>query len=386
MSIGAILAALSLGIWIYLLLGRGGFWRGVDRDDRSPAFAEPVRWPDVVAVVPARNEADVIGHSLGSLLAQDYPGRFSVVLVDDNSSDGTAGVARAAATARPERLALIGGRPLPGGWTGKLWALEQGVAVAMQSVQPHYLFLTDADIVHRPDALRRLVARAEAGDLALTSLMVELRCRSFAERALIPAFVFFFQMLYPFAWVRRRDRAIAAAAGGCSLVRSDALARAGGIVAIRHAVIDDCALAALLKPHGPIWLGLTRCSRSIRPYPDIADIRRMVARSAYAQLGYSPLILLGTILGLLLTFAAPPLLAIFGTSLAVPTAAAAWLLMAVSFVPTLLFYELSPLWAPALPAIATAYLLFTLDSAWQHLRGRGGMWKGRAQATGTSRQ
>jgi hopene-associated glycosyltransferase HpnB len=230
--------------------------------------------------------------------------------------------------------------------------------------------------------LKDLAAQAANEKLVLTSLMVKLRCESPAERGLIPAFIFFFQMLYPFSWVNRSDRATAAAAGGCMLVRADVLRQAGGIEAIRGALIDDCALARILKAHGPIWLGLTERVHSIRPYPDIEEIRRMVARSAYAQLQYSPLLLAGTVLGMALTYLAPPLTALFADGSARIFGLAAWGLMALAFQPTLRLYRLSPLWGLALPAIATCYMLFTLDSALQFARGKGGQWKGRIQATG----
>ena len=241
--------------------------------------------------------------TVASLLQQDYRGAFSVVLVDDQSSDGTAAVARQAAAAAADRLTVVQGADLPAGWTGKLWAMKQGVDRALAS-EPGYLLFTDADIVYAPDTLARLVAQAESEKLVLNSLMVKLRCESFAERAFIPAFVFFFQMLYPFAWVNDRARSTAAAAGGCMLVRREALAAAGGIEAIRGALIDDCALARALKPQGPIRLSLTERVHSIRRYPGLEDIRRMVARSAYAQLNYSPLLLAGTLAGMALVYLA----------------------------------------------------------------------------------
>jgi hopene-associated glycosyltransferase HpnB len=376
-----VLALLALAVWIHLLLWRDGFWRCAERDDRDLPSADPSRWPSVVAVVPARNEADMIARSLASLLQQDYPGPFSVILVDDNSDDETLARARELAGTTAGRLAIVQGAPLEPGWTGKLWAVNQGVARAdASSPPPDYLLLTDADIGYGAGALRTLVRRAEAGPLAMVSLMAKLRCRSLAERALIPAFIFFFQMLYPFARVNRREARTAAAAGGCMLVRRDALAKAGGIESIRDALIDDCALAARLKQQGAVWLGLTGQVESLRPYPSFGDIRRMVARSAYAQLNFSPWLLAGTVAGLAVGYLAAPLIALFGSGIGRPVAAAAWLLMAVAFWPTLRFYRLSPLWAPMLPAIAAVYLGFTLDSAFQHARGRGGLWKGRVQA------
>jgi len=373
-----LVASIALAVWLYLIFARGAFWLNTERDE--PAPPKPASWPRVVAVVPARNEAASIGESIGSLLRQDYPGEWSIVLVDDDSNDGTGDIARRA-DVDGSRLTIVTSRTLPPGWTGKLWAVKQGVGAAMAMPQPpDYLLLTDADIVHGPDSVRRLAARAQAHGLVLTSLMVKLRCESLAERAGIPAFIFFFQMLYPFAWVNRPGSAVAAAAGGCMLVRADALARAGGIETIRTALIDDCALAKALKAQGPIWLGLTDRVHSVRPYPDFADIRRMVARSAYAQLQYSPLLLAGTVVGMLLTYLAPPLLALFAAGTAQVMGIAAWLLMTIAFMPTLRFYRVPLYWSLALPAIALLYMLYTLDSAYQYVRGRGGSWKGRAQA------
>ena len=370
------LAALSLSIWLYLLFGRGLFWLARERDDRNEP-AEPSTWPAVVAVVPARDEADVIARSIGSLLAQDYPGEFRVVLVDDQSGDGTADVARKLADAG--RLEVLCGAHLPRGWVGKMWAVSQGVARASQA-GPEYLLLTDADIGHQPDNLRKLVARAEAGRLALVSLMVRLHCRTWPERLLIPAFVFFFDMLFPFGWVNDPRRKLAAGAGGCMLVRRTALEAAGGIGTIKDAIIDDCALAGRLKRQGPIWLGLTLRAESLRPYKDFNEIARMVSRSAYAQLRYSPWLLGGTLLGMALTYLAPAALALSLHGWAAALGALTWLLMAVSFQPMLRLYGLSPLWGLALPLIGALYTLFTVQSAVQVWRGRGGLWKGRAQA------
>ncbi len=371
--IWTIVAGLSLAIWLVLILARHGFWLARERDTREMP-ADPVHWPEVVAVVPARDEADVIARSIGSLAAQDYPGRFHVILMDDSSSDGTADIARALGSKRVE---MVRGLPLASGWTGKLWAVSQGIERAGRA--PTWLWLTDADIEHAPDTLRTLVARGEAGALTLVSLMARLRCDSIAERMLIPAFVFFFQLLYPFGLVNRAD-GLGGAAGGCMLVRREALEAAGGIAAIRGALIDDCALGALLKQQGRIWLGLTDRSRSIRPYGGFGAVAAMISRSAYAQLRYSPLLLAGTLFGLALVYAAPPLLALFGQGFARFAGIAAWALMAIAFQPMLAFYRRSPLWGLALPLIAAFYAGCTLLSAWQHIRGRGGMWKGRAQA------
>lgn len=373
------IAALSLLIWLYCVLFRGGFWRA--RVEGDEPCLEPSAWPHVVAVIPARNEEDSIADSLTSLLAQDYPGRLSVILVDDNSEDATASIAQSlpARTSSKVPLSVLRGEPLPEGWTGKLWALQQGIAAADRDA-PDYLLLTDADIVYEPGALRTLAARAASGRHVLTSLMAKLRCESFAERAFIPAFVYFFQMLYPFAWVNDPRNRTAAAAGGCMLIRADALARAGGIAVIRDALIDDCSLARVMKAQGPIWLGLTDRVRSIRVSGDLSDIHTMVSRSAYAQLRYSPILLALTLIGMTLTYWAPPLIGLFGHGIAQGLALAAWGLMTVSFWPILRFYGLTPLWAPALPAIATGYMAFTFSSAFQHMLGRGGRWKGRYQA------
>jgi hopene-associated glycosyltransferase HpnB len=350
----------------------------------QPDAGEPPAWPAVVAVIPARDEADVVAESLASLLRQDYAGAFTIVLVDDQSRDGTADAARACAARHgaADRLTIVPGRTLAAGWSGKVFAMKQGIEHVESRAKnpPVYLLLTDADIAYAPDALTTLVARAQAGNLVLTSLMAKLRCESLAERALIPAFIFFFQMLYPFAWVNRPGFTTAAAAGGCMLVRRDALAAIGGIEKIRAALIDDCALGKELKRDGPIWLGLTRRARSLRAYPRVADVRKMVARSAYHQLGYSPLLLAATVAGLALTFLVPPLLAVTATGLARALGLAAWGLMAIALQPMLRFYKVSPLWGAALPAIAAFYLAFTLDSAYQHWRGRGGLWKGRVRA------
>ena len=375
------LAVVPLAVWLYLVLGRGGFWLARERDDRGPAPAAPKAWPSVAAVVPARDEADVIARSIGSLLVQDYPGELRVYLVDDQSTDGTAAAAQAvAASSQQDRLAVMSGAPLPNGWTGKLWALSQGVARASADAAPDYVWLTDADIAHAPDNLRTLVSRAEAGRLTLTALMVKLHCQTLPERLLIPAFVFFFDMLFPFAWVNDPKRKLAAGAGGCMLVRREALERAGGIAAVRAEIIDDCALARRLKAQGPIWLGLTLRAWSLRPYASFGEIGRMVSRSAYAQLGYSPWLLAGTLAGMALTYLAPPALAIFAHGPAQWAGLAAWALMAVSFQPMLRLYRRSPLWGPLLPVIGALYSLFTVQSAVQVWRGKGGMWKGRAQA------
>jgi len=386
----AIAATLALAIWLGLLLVWGQFWRA---DQRLPEEEPPARseYPAVCAIVPARNEADLLPQTLPSLLAQDYPGPFQIVLADDRSSDGTAEVARAIAAQSAATLTVFTVEPLPAGWTGKLWAVEQGTRQAAQlEPTPDYLWLTDADIAHAPDELRRLVGKALDDDRELVSLMVRLRCESVWEMLLIPAFVFFFQKLYPFRFVNQRRHPIAAAAGGCLLVQRAALEEIGGIAAIRHALIDDCALAqaiaarARARQSGGIWLGLAETTHSLRPYDSLATLWEMVARTAYTQLHYSPLLLVGTLLGMGLIYLVPPLevaVGLVGGNWSVVAASAlAWLLMAIAYAPTLRLYGRSPLLGAALPAIALLYTLMTLDSARRHWQGRGGAWKGRVYA------
>ncbi len=386
---------LALAIWLGILAT--GFWLCTERDDRVKVI-EPAQWPEVVAVIPARNEADVIARSLGSVAVQDYPGAFRVVLVDDNSGDGTGAIARGLGSACPSTssgraevasqdplslslskamrdVTVISGAPLAPGWTGKLWALSQGIADAGQ---PEFLWLTDADIEHDPDTLRRLVGIALTKDRRLVSFMAKLHCATWPERALVPAFIWFFMMLYPFNWINRRGP-ISGAAGGCVLVERKALEAAGGIAAMRGALIDDCTLGALIKRQGPIWLGLTNRSRSIRPYRNVGEIAAMISRSAYAQLRYNPAILALTVAGLALVFGLPVAL-LFAGGTSQMLGIAACLLMILAYQPLLRFYRRSPLWALALPLVAGFYTWCTLASAWQHVRGRGGMWKGRAQA------
>lgn len=377
-----ILASLALAIWVYLLLGRGGFWLTSKYDDLEPQPAA-ASWPDIAVVVPARDEAESIADCVRTILQQPYPGLLSMVLIDDQSSDGTPELARGAAHSlgAGKRLTVLAGRDLPSGWTGKMWAVQQGLDhIASWPAQPQFVLLTDADIVYSGDVVMRLVARAQTRNLAMASIMAKLRCVSFAERFLIPAFIFFFQMLYPFSWVGRSDRAAAAAAGGCILVRWSALQNIGGISSIRGALIDDCALGAKLKTQGPVWLGFSRHVRSVRPSEQIAQVGRMISRSAFAQLHYSVMILIGVMAAMALVFLLPVVLTLFGEGLNRVFAGGCWLLMALAFQPTLRYYEQSPLWGLALPAIASAYMVFTINSAYQHFRGRGGLWKGRVQA------
>ena len=359
-------ASLSVAVWLYLLLGHGRFWQaGPVLSPVRPTVALPV-----AAVVPARDEAAVIDATLRSLLAQDYPGPFRVILVDDESADGTGERARAL---RDARLTVLAGRPRPAGWSGKLWAVAQGVEEAGDAA---LILLTDADIVHDPRHLSALVAQAEQRDLV--SEMVALSCVTLAEAALVPAFVFFFQLLYPFAWVNDPLRATAAAAGGTILVRRRALERVGGIQAVRGELIDDVALAAAVKRGGRIWLGHSALARSVRPYPRVVDIWRMVARTAYVQLRTSRLLLAACVAGMALTWLVPPLAVIAGSGAARALGAAAWAGMAWSYLPTLRRFRLSALWAPLLPLVALFYTAATIGSALNHHFGRGVVWKSRA--------
>ncbi len=376
------IAVASLAAWCWLLLCQGFFWR---TDVRLPPRRVPGHWPSVCVVVPARDEAAVLPASLPSLLAQDYPGRAEIVLVDDGSTDGTGELAR-------DLAARCGGLPLtvdspgepPAGWTGKLWAVRHGVALA-RARAPEYLLLTDADIAHAPDSLRELVAAAAAGGFDVVSQMARLRVASLWERLVVPAFVYFFAQLYPFRRIGRRGSRTAAAAGGCVLLRADMAERAGIPDAIRHAVIDDVALArAVKRAGGHVWLGLADRVDSVRPYPRLHDLWRMVSRSAYAQLRHSPPLLLGTVAGLALVYLVPPAAVVAGAATGgTATAAAgasAWAVMAGTYLPMLRYYRQPPWLAPLLPFTALLYLLMTVDSAVQHYRGRGAAWKGRTYA------
>ena len=375
---GIIFGFLPLAAWVYLVFRRDFFWLFRERDgDERPSAP---RWPSVVVVVPARDEADIIARSLGSLIAQNYNGEFHIILVDDQSDDGTAIAARALGS---PRVTVLAGAPRPPGWTGKLWAMHQGVEAAAARA-PDYIWFTDADIAHTPDNLARLAGRADAQGLVLVSQMAKLSARTMVEHFLIPAFVFFFAMLYPFGAVNDPKRKIAAAAGGCMLARRDALEAAGGLAAIRRNIIDDVSLASLMKLQGPIWLGLSSRAVSLRPYDTLIEIRRMVARSAFAELDYSLLKLLGTLSGLVLVYLAPPATALFAWGASQMAGWLACFLMVIALQPILRYYRLSPLWGFALPIIAAFYAFFTLDSAWNYWRGRGGMWKGRAQAQARS--
>lgn len=378
-----IIAAVSACVWAYLFFVRGFFWLvGRSLPRHRPALDSPAA--SVVAVVPARNEAGTIARCVTSLLRQSSAS-VHVIVIDDASDDGTAAVARAAAADvdASHRLTVTLGQPLPSGWTGKLWAVQQGVEHAL-TLRPDFLLFTDADVEHGPETVASLVAIAERGPYDLASYMVKLHCGSIAEKLLIPAFVHFFFQLYPPAWIADPTSRTAGAAGGCMLVRPSALSKAGGIEAIRSAIIDDCALARAIKTSGGrVWLGLTHDSHSLRPYPTFSDIGRMIARTAFNQLRHSTLLLVGTIFGLLITYVAPvvllwgwPTLASFAR---VGLAAAAYLMMTLSYIPMVRFYRLNPLWALTLPIASIFYMAATMWSAIQYWSGRGGQWKGRAQ-------
>ncbi|MGA3001131.1 MAG: glycosyltransferase [Acetobacteraceae bacterium] len=366
------LAVLSCLIWCWLLTMHGQFWRA------GPVLsaAMPAHAPPVAIVVPARDEAPFIARTMRSLLAQNYPGALQITLVDDRSADGTGAIVRSLAD---PRLTVLEGADRPVGWAGKLWALHQGVAA---SGRPDYFFLTDADIEHDPPHLASLVAMAERHDLDMVSEMVVLSCDSLAEKALIPAFVFYFQLLYPFAWVNDPLRGTAAAAGGSVLIRRRALLRIGGIESVRDALIDDVALAGAVKTGGRIFLGHSALARSIRPYPDVADIWRMIARSAYAQLHFSPILLAGTTLAMALVWLVPPLAAIFGHGLARFLGLLTWFMFAAAYLPTLVRFRRSLLWAACLPVIALFYMAATIGSAVNYHHGTGVVWKGRAYGGG----
>jgi hopene-associated glycosyltransferase HpnB len=376
MVVLTIVAAVAALIWAYLLLGRGRFWLSGNIIARPGAPQSARR---VAIIIPARNEAEVIGRTVAALLSQANES-MHVFLVDDASTDGTAQIARQAAASleKKDSLTILEGRPLPPGWTGKLWAVSQGVETA-RSFAPEFLFFSDADIIHSPATIPSLVSIAERG-YDLVSFMVKLHCRSLAEQLLIPPFVFFFFKLYPPAWTRDSRRGTAGAAGGCLLIRPEALARAGGIEAIRSEIIDDCALAqAVKRSRGNIWLGMTEESVSIRPYGSFSEIGRMVSRTAFNQLQHSTLLLLGAVAGLTCTYLLPPALLFSRHAAPMALGAVAWAIMTVTFLPMVRFYRLNPLWALTLPLAALFYMGATVHSAFKFWSGRGGQWKGRAQ-------
>jgi hopene-associated glycosyltransferase HpnB len=401
-DIGMFTAALIAGvvcvaIWVYLLLAHGRFWRiplaprgalsgaasdsgaAESEDPSSGSAPEPGNHPAIAVVIPARNEADVIGRAVGSLLKQSCMGSLHIFVVDDNSTDGTAEAASQAAGSHRERVTVIAGRPLPPGWSGKLWAVQQGVERAL-AVNPNFLLLTDADVEHSSDNVGLLIGLADSGSYDMASLMVKLHCRSLAERLLIPAFVFFFFLLYPAEWIRDPRRTTAGAAGGCILVRPAALQRIGGIAAIRQEIIDDCALARAVKQSGgKVWLGAAADTHSVRPYDSFAEIERMIARTAFNQLRHSGLLLFGTIVGMLLIYILPLALLASGSARLAMVGTVALVLMYASYLPMVRFYGLNAMWALSLPASAAFYTAATVHSAVKYWRGRGGEWKGRAQ-------
>ena len=377
--LGLIGGLLGLSIWVYLLTAHGGFWKVAT----LTAEVQPLYQIDrtIAVVVPARDEADVIGSTVESLLTQTCAQHLHVFVVDDHSTDATAGSAYRSATncGRPDALTVITGSPLPTGWTGKLWAVQQGVKHAMP-LRPQFLLLTDADVHHSPDSIATLVAIADRGNYDLTSFMVKLHCRSLAERLLIPPFVFFFFLLYPPPWIRDSRRNAAGAAGGCMLVRPEALERAGGIAAIRSEIIDDCGLALAIKQAGGrVWLGVTSDTFSTRAYETFSEIEHMISRNAFNQLRHSPWILLGALLGLSITYLFPPGLILSGNAILAMLGAVSFLLMTAAFLPMVRFYGLNPAWALTLPLSACFYMLATIHSAIKFWSGRGGEWKGRAQ-------
>jgi hopene-associated glycosyltransferase HpnB len=385
---------LTLLIWIYLVFARGGFWRirpaipPLQQESGEHESSAAVNPRQIAVIIPARNEADVVDRVVRSLLRQSGQNTIHIFLVDDGSTDSTAQVARAAAASigHTADLTVVPGAPLPSGWSGKLWALEQGIKLARQT-NPDFFLFTDADIEHAPDSIATLVSIAEAGPYGLTSFMVKLHCQSVAEKLLIPAFIYFFFKLYPPAWTTDPQRVTAGAAGGCILIRPEALDKAGGIEAIRQEVIDDCSLAARVKhAGGRLWLGASAATRSIRPYGGFSEIGQMISRSAFNQLRHSALLLLLSILGMAVTYLLPPalVLGVLGhhvapAALAVGLPAAAWLLMIASYMPVLRLYRLSLLWALALPVAAIFYIGATFHSAVKYWSGRGGQWKGRIQ-------
>lgn len=369
-------------IWMVLFFARGNFWQVWEFDSHRARFPDPPQWPRVTTVVPARNEAASIEAVISALATQDYAGEFSVIVVDDHSDDGTAQLAHRAAssTTMASRIRVISAPDLIGGWTGKLWALNAGVKESAAAASEFYWF-TDADVVHAPEALRHLVSRAEANKLDLTSLMVLLPAETFAERLLIPAFLYFFLMLYPPKCIAKRDAKTAGAAGGCILLRRAALQRAGGLAAIRSEVIDDCELArAVKRSGGAVWMGLTRASQSLRSYENFSDLRDMIARTAFTQLRYSAILLAGTFVAMILIFVLPLALTFSANIRVWPFALAAWCLMTASFLPTVSFYRVRPILALLLPLAALFYAYATCLSAVRYWLGRGGQWKGRSQA------
>lgn len=378
-----VIVSLSLIIWIYLVLGRGNFWLCNQYLVTFPLES----FPNVTVIIPARNEAENISHCLNSLFNQDYQGCLNIVLVDDQSEDNTATIAQEIAenNGQKHRLTIIKGESLPPGWSGKLWAMSQGIAWAKKHLKTDYFLFTDADIKHSHDNLSQLVAKAEKENLDLVSLMVKLQCENFWEKLLIPAFIFFFQKLYPFPLVNNSQTKVAGAAGGCILIRKSALTRIGGIEALKETLIDDCTLARLVKdtlpPNHGIWLGLTQDTFSLRTYDSLTSIWTMVTRTAFTQLNYSPWLLIGTIIAMIITYFIPPIALMWGmvtTNIGMIILGMIILFfMILTYYPTIEFYQLSFFYSVLLPFIALLYSLMTIDSAIKYWQGKGGQWKGR---------
>ena len=377
-----ILSIISLLIWVVLTFLRGAFWQLLAFDDDISRQESLPRWPRVAVIVPARNEAETIARAVESLAKQEYAGELRVVVVDDHSDDGTGALAREAAerAGAGERVLILQGAALESGWTGKLLAMRQGVESDVAHGADFFWF-TDADIEHAPDTLQRIVQRAERDNLDLVSLMALAQANSFPERLLIPPFLYFFLKLYPPSRISSRKRKTAGAAGGCILLRRKALKRIGELAAIRGEVIDDCAMArAVKRTGGAIWLGLTRKSVSLRTYRSFTEIQDLIARTAFTQLGYSGLALAGTLLGMFVTYLLPVIFTFSALAVVWRLGLAAWALMAITYLPTVRFYRMSPLWAATLPLAAAFYTYATWVSAVRYWLGRGGQWKGRAQA------
>ena len=378
-----ILSITTLGSWLYLWLFRSLFWLANQRLENLPAdIPATISFPSVIALIPARNEEDVIARCIGSLLNQDYQGELSIILIDDESNDRTVEVAQAAAAQFEggNKVQIISGKQLPSGWAGKVWALQQGMNRAVRT-QAKYYFLSDADVYHDTSNLTRLVSKAEKDELDLVSLMVKLQCRSSWDWLLIPAFIFFFQKLFPFNRVNDPSSRVAAAAGGSMLVRKTAMDRIGQYTSIKSAIIDDCTLARKLKENGPIWLGLSTSTRSIRAYDNLTEIWHMVTRSAYTQLHHSLVFLLGAIIGMTVVYVAPPMVMCFAFlhDLTFPLlfSGCAWGIMIYTYHPTLKLYDVKPFYGLLLPVTALIYLLMTIDSARLFYLNKGGRWKGR---------
>jgi hopene-associated glycosyltransferase HpnB len=398
-ALGVLLGFVSVLIWLGIWLHPARPWDFQPVGDDEPIPSPPNEWPPVCILVPARNERDSLLHTLPALLQQDYSGSFTVVVVDDRSQDGTAEVARALAhkAGAVNRLHVVNGKDLPPGWVGKVWALEQGATFALATQNPKYLLLTDADIRHAPSSLCRLVSESESRQLALNSRMARLRCVSQAERLLVPPFVFFFNLLYPMRQVNDRHSHVAAAAGGCVLLATEALTRVGGFGCIRDRIIDDVSLAQQIKSSGAsLQLALSRTEvESLRVYDSIAALWIMVRRTAFTELRYSWSRLTGTVVGLVLMFLLPPLwlvggfvwgvMAVSGGIATVSSMSAvfvlaglgAWVLMARVYQPAVRFFGLAENWVWTLPLAGLLYGAMTVDSALRYATGRRIGWRDR---------